>query len=77
MSKRFTLFLLSRYIFDLSDLMAVESLIMLINVCRRRCWHFIFFIGVRKASMMMRVVMMMVDRTKVAVLSRVCLAQHV
>lgn len=50
---------------------------MLINVCGRRLGHFVLLVAVWKPGVMMRVVVVMIDWTKVAVIGCVSLAQHV
>lgn len=50
---------------------------MLINVRGWRWRHFVFLVAVRKSGVVVRVVVVMIDRTEVAVVGCVSLSQHV
>lgn len=50
---------------------------MLINVRGRRWRHFVLLVAVRKSGVMVRVVVVMIDGTEVAVVGCVSLSQHV
>lgn len=50
---------------------------MRVDVGRWRRWHFVFVVGVRKSSMVVTVVVMVIDRPKVAVIGGVALTEHV
>lgn len=67
----------SRYVLDLPHLVAVKALIMLINVRGRRRRHFVLLVAVRKSGVVVRVVVVMIDRAEIAVVGCVSLPQHV
>ena len=69
---------LSRDVFDLSDhSVSIKALIMLVDIGWRWRGHFIFLIRVRKSRVVMCVVMVVINGSKVAVFCRVSLTQHV
>jgi hypothetical protein len=65
---------LSRDVIDASHLMSVKALIVTaVHICWRGCrWHFVFLIRTRVC---MIVVMMMIDRAKIAIVSAIRLSQ--